>query len=77
MYLSKEKQLKILKILNPVLSGPCYRRRIIMGFFDKIKEMILGKPVTGVAIISEVEEVESFLEDIVDEAFEKEQQNNE
>lgn len=48
-----------------------------MGFFDKIKEMILGKPVTGVAIISDVEEVESFLEDIVDEAFEQEQQSNE
>ncbi|MFP4456211.1 MAG: hypothetical protein ACLFPS_00940 [Clostridia bacterium] len=47
-----------------------------MGFFDKIKEIILGKPVTGVAIISDVEEVEHYLEEIVDEALEEKQKNN-
>ncbi len=42
-----------------------------MSLFNKIKEAIVGKPVTGVAIISDVEEVEDFLEEIVDETFAK------
>ncbi len=47
-----------------------------MGFFDKIKEIFIGKPVTGVAIITDVEEVESYLEQIVDETIKKKNQDN-
>jgi hypothetical protein len=47
-----------------------------MGFFDKIKEIFVGKPVTGVAIITDVEEVENYLEEIVDEAYKKKNQDN-
>lgn len=42
-----------------------------MGFLSAIKDLFSTKPVTGVAIISDVEEVEEFLEDIVNKAFEK------
>jgi hypothetical protein len=46
-----------------------------MSFLKKIKETIVGKPVTGVAIISDVEEVEKFLEEIVDNTLAKKANN--
>gem|GEM_PF-6171256 len=36
-----------------------------MGIFDKIKKAISGRPVTGVALIVDVEEIQEALDDIV------------
>jgi hypothetical protein len=45
-----------------------------MGIFDKLKKAMSGQPVTGVAIISDVEEVQQMLEDIVDEVLAEEEE---
>ena len=36
-----------------------------MGIFDKIKKAIGGRPVTGVALIADVEEIQEALDEIV------------
>ncbi len=45
-----------------------------MSIFEKIKKALRGKPVTGVALISDVEEVQQLLEEIVQEVIDEEAQ---
>jgi len=46
-----------------------------LSFFDKLKKAFVNKPVSGVAIISDVEEVQKLLEEIVDEVMAENEQN--
>lgn len=47
-----------------------------MGIFDKIKKAVSSKPVTGVALISDVEEVQKMLEEIVEQVIAENEQNS-
>ena len=44
-----------------------------MKIFEKLKKALSSKPVSGVALISDVEEVQELLEEIVDEVIAEEE----
>lgn len=46
-----------------------------MGLFDKLKNSLAGKPVSGVAMISDVQKVQNLLEEIVEEVLEEDEQS--
>ena len=46
-----------------------------MKIFEKLKKAISGQPVSGVVLISDVEEVQEMLEEIVDEVIAEEDKN--